>query len=137
MPTENTSLNNVFPAVEFKTIDDMVIGKSNTYQRSFLIVAGSLLVLLVWVAVAGKSDGQPLKSSAGAVELADYQGDSANLALTKDIFDFGAVSQNNEGCNCVGYPNLFCCFRLPCPGSKKYNCNGHNCDNVFCTVGCN
>mmetsp|Transcript_22313 Transcript_22313/g.25575 ORF Transcript_22313/g.25575 Transcript_22313/m.25575 type:complete len:127 (-) Transcript_22313:136-516(-) len=126
MPTENTSLNNVFPAVEFKTIDDMVIGKSNTYQRSFLIVAGSLLALLVWAAVAGKSDGQPLKSSAheiakDAVALADYQGDSANLALTKDIFDFGAVSQNNEGCNCV----------------KKYNCNGHNCDNVFCTVGCN
>mmetsp|Transcript_22314 Transcript_22314/g.25577 ORF Transcript_22314/g.25577 Transcript_22314/m.25577 type:complete len:127 (-) Transcript_22314:136-516(-) len=126
MPTENTSLNNVFPAVEFKTIDDMVIGKSNTYQRSFLIVAGSLLVLFVWVAVAGKSGGQPLKSSThdnakGAVALVDYQEDSANLALTKDIFDFGAVSQNNEGCNCV----------------KKYNCNGHNCDNVFCTVGCN
>jgi len=101
MPTENTSLNNVFPAVESNTTDDLVIRKSNTNQRSFLIVAGSLLVLLVWVAVAGKSGGQPLKSSThdnakGAVAIVDYQEDSANLALTKDIFGLSVVSQNNE-----------------------------------------
>ena len=102
MSTENTSLTNDSPALESNTTDDIIIGKSNTYQRSFLIVAGSLLALLVCVAVAGKIGGQPFKSSAheiaeGAVALADYQVDSANLRLTKDIFGLDAGSQNDKG----------------------------------------
>ena len=46
--------------------------------------------------------GQHLQSSAhgiaeGAVALADSSVDSVNLALTKDIFGLGAVSENDEG----------------------------------------
>merc|ERR1719491_1257632 len=88
----------------------MIIGKSNTYQRTFLIVAGSLLALLVLIAVAGTSGGQHLKSSRheiadSAVALADYQLDSANLALTKDIFGLGAVSEKDKGVGpiCTAY----------------------------------
>merc|ERR1712194_145872 len=95
---------NVIPAGDSNTSNEMVIGKINTYQRTFLIVAGSLLALLVWIAVVGTSGGQHLQSSAyeiaeGAVALKDYQGDSPNLALTNDIFGLGAVSENDEG-NC-------------------------------------
>jgi len=118
MPTENTSLNNVSPAVEFNTTDDMVIGKSNTYQSSFLIVAGSLLALLVWVAVAGKIGGQPLKSSVheitkSAGALAEYQEDSASLALTTNIFGMSAVSDNDKyeyGCPFGKNPKGACCY---------------------------
>jgi len=101
MPTENTSLKNTTPAGVSTTTIEMAIGKINKYQRSFLIVAGSLLALLVLIAVAGTSGGQHLQSSAheiarGAGALADYQLDSANLALTKDIFGLGAA-ENDEG----------------------------------------
>merc|ERR1712238_184429 len=83
-----------------------VIWKINTYQRTFLIVAGSLLALLVLIAIADTSGGQHLQSSPhaiakGAVVLADYQVDSANLAaLTKDIFttyetDHGGTGNSN------------------------------------------
>merc|ERR1712238_543127 len=88
------------------TTDNMVIiEKCITYQRTFLIVAGSLLASLVWIVVAGTSGGQDLQSSVyeiaeGAVAHADYQVDSANLALTKDIFGFGAVSENDNYCRC-------------------------------------
>ena len=98
-------MKNATPAGDSNTSNEMVIGKINTYQRTFLIVTGSLLVLLVLIAAAGTSGGQHLQPSAheiakGAVALADYQVDSANVALTKDIFDLGAVSQNDEGiCN--------------------------------------
>jgi len=111
MPTENTSLKNTTPVGDSNTTNEMVIGKINTYQRTFLIVAGSLLALLVLIAVAGPSGGQHLQSSADkiaedAVALADYQVDSANLALTKDIFGVGTVSENEEGdnnpCFCPG-----------------------------------
>merc|ERR1712238_249866 len=89
----------------------MVIGKINTYQRTFLIVAGSLLALLVLIEVAGTSGGQHLQSSAHeiterAVELADYQVDTTHSALTKDIFGLGAVSENNEGSYA---PCIICC----------------------------
>ena len=98
MSTENTSLKNTTPAGDSNTPNEMVIGKINTYQRTFLILAGSLLALLVLIAVVGTSGGQHLQSSAheiaaSAVALADYQVDSANLALTKDNFGFGAVSE--------------------------------------------
>jgi len=97
MPTENTSLKNITPAEDCNTTNEMVVGKINTYQRTFLIVAGSLLALLVMIAVAGTSGGQHLQSSAheiaeGVVALAEYQVDSTNLALTKDIFNGFKIS---------------------------------------------
>ena len=95
MPTEDTSLKNTTPAGDSNTTNEMV-GKINTYARTFLIVAGSLLILLVLIAVQGTSGGQHLQSSAheiteGTVALAEYQVNSANLAHTKDIFGVGAV----------------------------------------------
>jgi len=108
MSNENTSLKIVTSAGDSNTTHEIVIGKSNTYQRPLLIVAGSLLALLVLIAVAGTSGGQHLQSSAhkmakGVVALADYQVDSTNLALTKDIFGVGAV----EGCIGGG---ICCCL---------------------------
>ena len=102
MPTENTSLKNTTPAGDSNTTNEMVIAKINTYHRTFLIVASSLLTLLVLIAVVGTSGGQHVQSSAhditkGAAALADYQVDSANLALTEDIFGLGVVSDNEEG----------------------------------------
>jgi len=95
MSTENTSLKNTTPAGDSNTTNEMVIGKINTSQRTLLIVAGSLLALLVLVAVTGTSGGQHLQSSVndiaeGAGALADYQEDSANFALITDIFGSGA-----------------------------------------------
>jgi len=102
MPTENTSLKNTTPAGDSNTSTEMVIGKINTYQRTFLIVAGSILALLVAIAVASTSGGHHLQSSThgnveGAVALADYQVDSANLALTKDIFNGFKISEEGNG----------------------------------------
>ena len=103
MPSENTSLKTVTPAGESCTTDEtVIIGKINTYQRTFLIVAGSLLALLVLIAVTGTSGVQHLQSSVhkiaeSAVVLTDYQVDPASLALTKDIFGLGAVTENDEG----------------------------------------
>ena len=103
MPHENTFLKNVLPAGDSNTTHEMVSGKGNAYQRPLLIVAGSLLALLVLIAVAGTSGDQYLTSSAaenakgGADALAEYQVDSSNLALDKDISDVGAVSENDTG----------------------------------------
>eukprot|EP00751_Fragilariopsis_kerguelensis_P014077 CAMPEP_0170777590 /NCGR_PEP_ID=MMETSP0733-20121128/11872_1 /TAXON_ID=186038 /ORGANISM="Fragilariopsis kerguelensis, Strain L26-C5" /LENGTH=185 /DNA_ID=CAMNT_0011120823 /DNA_START=68 /DNA_END=626 /DNA_ORIENTATION=- len=84
--------------------DEVVIDNGNANKRSFLIIAGSLLALLVLV-VAGQNVGQDLSSSAndiakGASALADYQVDIGNSALTNDIFGMGAVSENEVG-NCI------------------------------------
>ena len=84
MPTKITSLKNTTLAGDSNTTHEMAIGKSNTYQRTFLIVACSLLTFLVLIVVAGFSGGQHLQSAVhenaeGAVALADYQVDSANL----------------------------------------------------------
>jgi len=123
MSTENTTLKNVIPAGASNATNEMVVGKSNTNQRSLLIVAGSVLALLVWIAVAGTSGGQHLQSSAheiakDAVALEDYQVDSANLALATDIFGMDAVSENEE----------FGLFN-PCdPGI----CSPHCCDPDAC-----
>mmetsp|Transcript_58518 Transcript_58518/g.67480 ORF Transcript_58518/g.67480 Transcript_58518/m.67480 type:complete len:125 (-) Transcript_58518:466-840(-) len=119
MPTENTSLKNTTPAGDSNTTNEMVMGKINNYQRTFLIVAGSLLALLVLIAVAGTSGGQHLQSSSDkiaedAVALADYQVDSANLALTKDIFGVGTVSENEEGDNPCFCPPICLCPKC-CP----------------------
>jgi len=108
MSNENTSLKIATPAADSKTTHEIVIGKNITFQRPLLIVASSLLALLVLVAIAGKSGGQNLLSSAyetdagaGAGALADYQVDTANYELAKDIFSMGAVSENEEACNCA------------------------------------
>jgi len=150
MPTENTSLKNTTPAGDFNTTNAMVIGKTNTYQRTFLIVAGSLLAFLVLIAVAGTSGGQHLQSSAhedavGALALADYQVDSANLALTQDIFGGSAVSENGDGCCCeCSFSCLNCCnggchppapapTPAPAPQMDCNICNGpHICMAPFC-----
>jgi len=129
MPTEHTSLKNTTPAGDSDATNKMVIGKINTYQRTFLIVAGSLLALLVVIAVADTSGGHQLQSAAheiteGAVALADYQIDSANLALTKDIFGLGAVSENDEGLKCCTY----CLHRC----HKCTNCGYHAGDPGTC-----
>jgi len=139
MLSENTYLKNTTPAGDSNTTNEMVIGKINTYQRSFFIVAGSLLALLVWIAVAGTSGGQHLQSSAqeiaeGALALADYEVDSANLALTRDIFGLGAVSQNDEAiwpactwcksCNLYG-PCTSCCVNPITCSLQKNRCPGN------------
>ena len=90
MLNENTSLKNVAPVGDSNTTHEVIMGKSKTYQRPLLIVAGYLLALLVWIAVTGKSDGQYFKSSVqempvGAVELSDYQVDAANLELARKL----------------------------------------------------
>merc|ERR1712238_168951 len=127
MSTENTSLKNTAPAGDSTTTNEMVTGKSNTYQRTFLIVAGSLLALLVLIAVAGTSGGQHLTSSeaeiaqGGAGTLVEYQADTTDSALTQDIFGLGAVSENEEGCDCC-----YLCFYPCCK-----NC-GNPCSD-FCT----
>jgi len=93
MPTEHTSLKNTTPAGDSNTTNEMVVGKSKIYQRSFLIVAGSLLALLVLIAIAGTSGGQHLKSS------------------TVEIFE-GDLYVSCDGCECYG-PGLNCnecCF---------------------------
>ena len=80
----------------------MVIGKGNIYQHSFLIVTSSLLALLVLVAVTGKWGGHHSNLSAhefdkAASVLADYQAETANSALVKDIFGISAVSEIEDG----------------------------------------
>merc|ERR1712238_249578 len=68
------------------------------------------------VAAVGQSGDQHLQSSAheiakDAVALVDYEVDSANLALTKDIFDFdlNSVSENDEGRQCFFCNGVCCC----------------------------
>merc|ERR1712238_236002 len=104
------------------TTNEMVIGNVDTYQRTFLIVAGSLLALLVVIAAAGTSGSQHLQSSVpeiaeNVVALADYQVDSANLVLTKDIFGLGAVSEKEDDENCTCNEWGFCsdcCSNILC-----------------------
>ena len=101
MLTEITHLKKVTPAGDSNTTDEKVIGKSNTYQRSFLIFAGSLLALNVLIVVAGKTAGYSIVYTGGFAEsagaLADYQVDTTNTALIKDSFGMGAASENVEG----------------------------------------
>jgi len=143
MPTEHTSLNNTTPAGDSHTSNAMVIRKINTYQRSFLIVAGSLLALLVFIVVAGTSGGQHLQSSAhenarGAVALVDYQVDTTNLALTKDIFGFGAVAENDEDCCCYtrGGGCKGVCAGVGCFIEGGLCCRDDVCDQYGCHATC-
>jgi len=121
MSAENTSLKNVTPAGDSNTTNEMVIGKINTYQRPLLVVAGSLLALLVWIVLTGESGGQPFKSSAhentqGVGALEDYQVDTANLVLTKDIIGVSAVSENEENWSCCWkcFWSCTCCSTCYC-----------------------
>ena len=99
---ENTYLKNVTPAAEDSNpIVEMGMVQGTTYQRSLLIGAGFLLTLLVWIAVSG-SGGHQLTPSVyeiveGADTLANYQVDTAQSVLIKDIFGVDAVSKNDEG----------------------------------------
>jgi len=96
MLTENTSLKNITPTGDSNTTHEMVIGKSNTYQRHFLIVvACSALALQVLFAVAWKTAGYSLVYT----RVLD-ESDSTNYALTKELFDFGAA-ENDEVPGCV------------------------------------
>jgi len=143
MSTENTSLKITTPDGDSNTTNEMVVGKINNYQRTFLIVAGSLLALLVVIAAAGTRGGQHLQSSApkiagGTVALADYQVHSANLALTKNIFGGSAVSENDMGC--------FNCLQESCDGGPACDCFPRGCsckillDDTRCSglsyIGC-
>mmetsp|Transcript_39161 Transcript_39161/g.43821 ORF Transcript_39161/g.43821 Transcript_39161/m.43821 type:complete len:130 (-) Transcript_39161:92-481(-) len=103
--------------------EEMDTEKCNIYQHPFLIVAGSLLVLLFFVAVAGHSGGwQYLTSSVdeiaeGAVVLADYQVDTDNLELTKDMFSMSAVSKNKVECS-----NTCKCKKSGCHCGASWGC---------------
>eukprot|EP00751_Fragilariopsis_kerguelensis_P030133 CAMPEP_0170924618 /NCGR_PEP_ID=MMETSP0735-20130129/11777_1 /TAXON_ID=186038 /ORGANISM="Fragilariopsis kerguelensis, Strain L26-C5" /LENGTH=183 /DNA_ID=CAMNT_0011324505 /DNA_START=134 /DNA_END=686 /DNA_ORIENTATION=+ len=104
MSNENTSLKIVTSAGDSNTPHETVIGKRNTYQRPLLIVAGSLLALLVWIVVTGKSNGPYFKSSAqeitkdaGTVALADYQVDTGNSALKNDVFNSYESGEDGNG----------------------------------------
>ena len=90
LSTENTHLKNITPAAEDSN-PSVEIGHVTTYQRPLLIGAGSLIALLVWIAVSGKSGGHQLTPSAfeiveDADTLANYQVDTAQSVLIKDIF---------------------------------------------------
>ena len=67
MNTETYQDKETTPTGDSNATNEMVIGKNNTYRRTFLIVAGSLLALLVLVAVEGKSGGQHLQPSAHVI----------------------------------------------------------------------
>ena len=103
MLTEITHLKNATPAGpagDSNTAVEKVIGKSNTYQRTFLIVACSLLACNVLIVIAGKAAGYSIVYTGGFVEsagaFAEYQVDIANTALSKDMFGVGAVFETDE-----------------------------------------
>jgi len=106
--------------------DEVVIDNGNANKRSFLIIAGSLLALLVLV-VAGQNVGQDLSSSAndiaqGASALADYQVVTANSLLSNDIFGMGTVSENEEGCVSANGGSTYCNRHGPCRSICSGNC---------------
>jgi len=131
MPTENTSLKNTTPAGDSNTTNAMVIGKINTYQRSFLIVASSLLALLVMIAF---SAAEIAKGGTGA--LAEYQVDNTNSAL---IFGFGGHPVNDPPvcCRCGLFIGTRKCGM--CSGKMDGDCihlwyNGKCRCNLCCTT---
>ena len=86
---------NLISAWDSDTSHGIVFWKNNTYQRTFFIVASSLLELLVLIAVVGTSGSLYLQSSAqeiawGTVVLANYQVGFDNLGLNT-FFCFCAV----------------------------------------------
>eukprot|EP00751_Fragilariopsis_kerguelensis_P013287 CAMPEP_0170777208 /NCGR_PEP_ID=MMETSP0733-20121128/11642_1 /TAXON_ID=186038 /ORGANISM="Fragilariopsis kerguelensis, Strain L26-C5" /LENGTH=121 /DNA_ID=CAMNT_0011120363 /DNA_START=56 /DNA_END=421 /DNA_ORIENTATION=+ len=113
MFTENTHLKNVTPVGNSNTSDDMDMGKGNTYQHPLLIVAGISLATIVFTAVACKTAGYSLVYTGGFAEsaggLTSNQVDTANLALTKDVFGLGDKSE------------VYCCDKVCC--NDDYCCN--------------
>jgi len=135
MPTEHTSLKNTTPAGDSNTNHEIVVGKSNTYQSTFLIVAGSLLAFLVLIAGTGTSGGgQDFESivayktdtgvGGGGVEAVDSIAvpattTSPDSALNMDIF---GIAANSDTSGCVGKYHV-------CAGGGRGNCcNGLECD---------
>jgi len=118
MNAETYQNKKVTPAGESNTTHGLVIGKSKTFQRPLVIVAGSLLTLLVLIVVTGTSGGQHLQSSTQMiaqeeVALRDYQLDSATLALTQDIFGVANASEDE--------PEGFCCpYDINCLTRSEY-----------------
>jgi len=114
MANENTLLKNTTPVGDSNTTNEMVIGKTNTYHRTFLIVAGSLLALLVLIAGAGTSSGQYLQSSVNEIAEGD-----------------AALADNDLG-GCRGKKYGWCDAIVPkCKPKRKDGkltcmCNGHN-----------
>jgi len=151
MPTENTSLKITAPAGGSNPSVDIGILNCKSYQRPVLIAAGSLLTLAVWNTVPDMiSGGQHLQSSANeiakdAVALADYQVDSANLALNKDIFGMSANSEKHShgfqhcpeeftcffGCNCPCYKSQGGCI-YSCYSCCKIQTNSCSCIGCKC-----
>jgi len=118
--------------------DEFIIDNGKANERSIFIIAGSLLALLLLI-VAGQNVGQDLSSSAneiakGASALADYQVDTANSALTNNIFGIGAVSENEEGCDfaagkCPVIPGSNCVT----PNGGWLSCSTHGpCSKICC-----
>jgi len=130
MPNENTSLKIVNQDGDSNTTHDMVIGKNNAYHRPLLIVAGSLLAVLVLIAVAGKSGGQYLASSAAEIAkgradaLAEYQVDSANSALEMNIFGM-STNPGDEICSLWVCEDGACCDSGFECNSWCTSCGGH------------
>ena len=91
MNAETYQNKNITTAGDSKSkTDGIIMGNIITYQRPFFIVAGSLLALLVWIALVGKNDDQHFKLSEKEIaKRVDYQVDNTNLALAKDIFGEG------------------------------------------------
>jgi len=142
--TESTPLKEVSTAGDsYSKPDEMNIGKVNTFQRQFLIVAGSLLALFLLIAVTGKSYGQHVESSAyetdtgagtGTGALVDYQVYTANSALVLDIFGMSANTEfKPPNCCTLKCPTCKCADYCPCCVSY---CNGRYCSDTGCTVGC-
>jgi len=139
MFTEITQLKNDTPAGDSNTTAEMVVEKSNTYQRQLLIVAGSSLATLVLTAVTCKTAGYSLvytgdfAKSRGA--LVDYQVNTANSVLAKDDFGMSAVSENVEGSHCKygicrsNSGDDICC---KCPGFDPNCVVYHNCFDDIC-----
>jgi len=141
---------NITPAGDSNTSDDSVIVKGkNTYQSRFLIVAGSLLALLVVIAIAGPSGGQYLKSSIPDVMVEGTGALSYNeMACThvnEDMYDNGARVKLNccphskevkEVCD-VGTPEQHDCWK--CRAAPCHKCtNGDMCCTTYTTwdFGC-
>jgi len=94
--------------------EEMETGKDSSnvsHKRTFLMVAGSLLALLFWIAMAGHSGGgagggQYVTASAddktqegGGALAAEYQEETVKSGvLAKDIFSLGSEISPNDKC---------------------------------------
>mmetsp|Transcript_29395 Transcript_29395/g.33002 ORF Transcript_29395/g.33002 Transcript_29395/m.33002 type:complete len:140 (+) Transcript_29395:113-532(+) len=84
-----------------------------------LVLALSLSIFFVVIAVAGKNGRQRLKSSY-------YQTDSANSVVELDIFGMQNFPGNDEGCG-GGYAFDVTCNIICCCDNGRHHCNGSPC----------